>query len=68
MEDAITVGDFLNPQPSDRSLPTIAEARQAAREMASQDTNRAIAVWKGSDLVCVFLRCYELVPGPFEVG
>ena len=60
-----TVGDFLNPQPSDRSFPTIAEARRAAQEMAAQDTNRAIAVWDGDDLECVYLRGFQLEPVGF---
>lgn len=57
-----TVGDFLDPKESDAAFVDEGKARMRADDLSREDEHRAIAVWRESDLLFVYLRGYELQP------
>lgn len=58
----ITVGDFLDPRPTDLECRSIPEAMIEAQRRARECPGTAVAVWEEDEPVRVYLRGYELIP------
>ena len=59
---AYSVGNFLDPRPSDPLYDDLAEALADAKAKSDADDNDAAAVWQEDELLVVYLRGYVLKP------
>ena len=58
--EKITIGNFLNPLPSDASFRCLPDALERAKTESLLDDNDPRAVWIGAELHLLFFRGYEL--------